>query len=339
MNKLDERYRAEKVPSKRGKYANWTAAKGLQAVDGLKTSPYLDEVAQRDIEGEIDAYRAKELIDSYYHSIAKAEEIERHAEADMVAARINILISEQAFTLSTEELVDIHARLFEGVFKFAGRIRTRNIIKYEWVLAGDTVTYGNAYNLRANVDSLMKKERLAPFRQMDDEERIYHLAQFCADLWQLHPFDEGNTRTTAVFMIKYLRTLGFDVDNTLFQDNSRYFRNALVRANYTNLKKHIFEERVFLDNFFIDLVDGTRHEMKSRYLLVGTDGTLLIDQDLNSRILSLINANSSITRAQMAEQLQVSLKTIERHLKELSDKVTRTGSKRKGAWKVEDNKG
>ena len=339
MDKLDERYKTEKTPSKRGKYANWTAAKGLQQVDNLTTSPYLDEVAQRDIEGEIDAYRAKELIDSYYHTIAKAEEIERHAEADMVAARINILISEQAFTLSTEELVDIHARLFEGVFEFAGRIRTRNIIKYEWVLAGDTVTYGNAYNLRANVDSLMKKERLAPFRQMDDEERICHLAQFCADLWQLHPFDEGNTRTTAVFMIKYLRSRGYDVDNTLFQDNSRYFRNALVRANYTNLKKNIFEERVFLDNFFIDLVDGTRHEMKSRYLLVGTDGTLLIDQDLNSRILSLINANPSITRAQMAEQLQVSLKTIERHLKELADKVTRTGSKRNGTWKVEDNKG
>ena len=339
MDKLDERYKTEKAPNKRGKYANWTAAKGLQAVDGLKTSPYLDEVAQRDIEGEIDAYRAKELIDSYYHTVAKVEEIERHAEADMVAARINILISEQAFTLSTEELLDIHARLFEGVFEFAGRIRTRNIIKYEWVLAGDTVTYGNAYNLRANVDSLMKKERLTPFRQMDDEERVFHLAQFCADLWQLHPFDEGNTRTTAVFMIKYLRTLGYDVDNTLFQDNSRYFRNALVRANYTNLKKNIFEERVFLDNFFIDLVDGTRHEMKSRYLLVGTDGTLLIDQDLNSRILSLINTNPSITRAQMAEQLQVSLKTIERHLKELADKVTRTGSKRKGAWKVEENKG
>ena len=339
MDKLDQRYKTEKAPSKRGKYANWTAAKGLQAVDGLKTSPYLDEVAQRDIEGEIDAYRAKELIDSYYRTIAKVEDIERHAEADMVAARINILISEQAFTLSTEELVDIHARLFGGVFEFAGRIRTRNIIKYEWVLAGDTVTYGNAYNLRANVDSLMKKERLTPFRQMDDEERIYHLSHFCADLWQLHPFDEGNTRTTAVFMIKYLRTLGYDVDNTLFQDNSRYFRNALVRANYINLKKNIFEERVFLDNFFIDLVDGTRHEMKSRYLLVGIDGTLLINQDLNSRILSLIDANPSITRAQMAEQLQVSIKTIERHLKELADKVTRTGSKRKGAWKVEDNKG
>jgi predicted HTH transcriptional regulator len=134
-----------------------------------------------------------------------------------------------------------------------------------------------------------------------------------------------------------LRSRGLDVDVSIFQDNSRYFRNALVRANYTNLKKNIFEERVFLDNFFIDLVDGTHHEMKSRYLLVGTDGTLLIDQDLNTHILSLIDANPSITRAQMAEQLQVSVKTIERHLKELSDKVTRTGSRRKGAWKVEDS--
>ena len=268
MDKLDERYKTEKAPSKRGKYANWTAAKGLQAVDGLKTSSYLDEVAQRDIEGEIDAYRAKELIDSYYHSIAKVEEIERHAEADMVAARINILISEQAFTLSTEELVDIHARLFEGVYEFAGRIRTRNIIKYEWVLAGDTVTYGNAYNLRANVDSLMKQERLTPFRQMDEEERIYHLAQFCADLWQLHPFDEGNTRTTAVFFIKYLQFLGFNVTNDIFAKNAWYFRNAMVRANYNNLKKGIHETTEFLELFLRNLLLGEDNPLQNRTLHV-----------------------------------------------------------------------
>jgi len=331
---IDETYRPEQGPDQKEKYANWSASKGLQAVDDLTTSSYLDEVAKRDIEGEIDAYRAKELIDSYYRTNAEVEEIQQYAEADMVAARINILISEQAFTLSTEELLDIHARLFEGVFEFAGKVRTRNIIKYEWVLAGDTVTYGNAYNLRANVDNLMKKERMTPFRQMDDEERIAHLAAFCADLWQLHPFDEGNTRTTAVFMIKYLHSLGYEVDNTLFQDNSRYFRNALVRANYNNLKKDIFEDREPLDNFFTDLVNGTRHEMKSRYLLVGSDGELVAEHNLNSRILALIQADPSITRARMAEALHVSVKTIERHLKELAGEVRHTGSKRSGHYEI-----
>jgi len=329
---IDETYRPEQGPDIKAKHANWSASKGLQAVDDLATSSYLDEVAKRDIEGEIDAYRAKELIDSYYRTNAEVKEIQQYAEADMVAARINILISEQAFTLSTEELIDIHARLFEGVFEFAGKVRTRNIIKYEWVLAGDTVTYGNAYNLRTNIDNLMKKERMTPFRQMDEEERIAHLAQFCADLWQLHPFDEGNTRTTAVFMIKYLRSLGYEVDNTLFQDNSRYFRNALVRANYNNLKKNIFEDREPLEIFFTDLVNGTRHEMKSRYLLVGTDGELIAEHNLNSRILALIQADPTITRARMAETLHVSVKTIERHLKELSDEVRHTGSKRSGHY-------
>lgn len=337
MSMLDEQYRTENAPSKKEKYANWAAASGLQDVDGLKTSTYLDEVAKRDIEGEIDAYRAKELIDSYYETMAEMEEADRHAEADKVAARINILISEKAFTLSTEELIDLHARLFEGVFDFAGQIRKNNIMKYEWVLAGDTVTYGNAYNLRANIDNLMKKERLTPFRQMDEEERIAHLSQFCADLWQLHPFREGNTRTTAVFMIKYLRSLGYEVDNTLFRDHSRFFRNALVRANYNHLKKGIFEDREPLEYFFQDLVNGTRHEMKSRNLLVGSNGETLKNQDLNSRILSLIKMDPTLSREQMAGQLQVSVKTIERHLKELSNRIKRTGSRKKGEWTLTDD--
>lgn len=329
---LDEQYRNERQPDKKTRYGNWTTAKGLQAVDGLETSPYLDSVAKDHIEGRYDSYRAKELIDSYYQTKADREEIEQYAEADMVAARINILIGEKAFTLSTEELLSIHERLFKGVFEFAGQIRKINIEKAEWVLAGDTVIYGDAFNLKVSLDEAMKKERFTPFGSMDEEEQIAHLASFCSHIWQLHPFREGNTRTVAVFMIKYLRKLGFEVDNTLFQNHSRYFRDALVRANYSSIRRGVYEDGFFLEDFFSDLLVGTKHTFRSRDLLVGPDGTVLKlrEETLDDAICIAIGETPSVTRKQLAENLGVSEKTIERHLRQLG--YVHSGSKKRGFW-------
>ena len=329
---IEEEYREERQPDKKQRYENWTTAKGLQAVDGLVTSPYLDRIAREHIEGRYDSYRAKELIDSYYQTIASAEEINEHAEADMVAARINILIGERAFSLTTEELLSIHRRLFEEVYDFAGEIRKRNIQKAEWVLMGDTVIYGDAYSLNANLDNLMKKERLTPFSAMDEEERLYHLAQFCSELWQLHPFNEGNTRTTAVFLIKYLKKLGYEVDNSLFQKHSRFFRDALVRANYSNVRLNVFEDMSYLEVFFSDLINGTKHVFKSRLLLIGQDGKTVIakEKDIKKTIAQAILDKPSITKKELAEMTGVSTKTIERKLKEMG--YSHSGAKKKGQW-------
>ena len=236
---LNSKYQNEPEPQKRERYINWLAAKGLQEVDGIHTSAYLDEVAEKHIEGTITAYEATKLIDSYYDVQNDQAKAEDHEEADKVASRINVLISESGFSLSVDELKSIHQRLFEGIYDFAGQFRKNNIIKYEWVLDGDTVTYGNAYNLESAVENALRAERLTPFRQMDQEEQVYHFSSFTANLWRIHPFGEGNTRTTAVFLIKYLRSLGIEADNSLFEQHSRYFRNALVRANYNHLKKGI----------------------------------------------------------------------------------------------------
>ena len=144
---LSQKYRNEQEPQKKQRYLNWMTAKGLQEVDGIHTSPYLDQVAEQHIEGTLSAYEASKLIDSYY-DVQKDLSVEDYSEeADKVAARINILIGEGGFSLSSEELKSIHHRLFEGLYDFAGQFRKNNIIKYEWVLDGDTVTYGNAYNL------------------------------------------------------------------------------------------------------------------------------------------------------------------------------------------------
>lgn len=326
----DYKYILQQEPDKSRRQAYWQAAKGLQDVDGLKTSDYLDKVAADNIEGKISAYEAKDLIDSYYDVKKDREKDSLYEEADKVASRINILIGEIGFSLSIEELKSIHKRLFEGIFDHAGAFRDHNIIKHEWVLDGDTVTYGNAYNLESGIENLFKAEKLTTFRNLDEEETLWHISRFISELWRLHPFAEGNTRTTAVFAIKYLRTLGFDADNSIFEEHSRFFRDALVRANYTNVRKGIYEDREPLDNFFSDLMLGTKHEFHSRYLHIFADTTTLNTKDLDARIMEMIKANKHITRLEIAKTLGVSVKTVERHLKNLP--LHFSGPAKSGEW-------
>ena len=332
---LEEQYQNEQEPGKKSRYINWQISKGLQAVDGIKTSDYLDEVAKEHIEGQITSFEASELIDSYYEIKEDREQESGTEEADKVAARINILIGEGGFSLTSDELKNIHKRLFEGIYEHAGFFRKNNIIKHEWVLDGDTVTYGNAYNLEGAVDNALHAERLTLFRQLDEMELVYHFSNFTSMLWRIHPFGEGNTRTTAVFLIKYLRSLGIDADNCLFEKNSKYFRDALVRANYTNIKKGVYADRDPLDNFFENLITGRKKTFSSRslHIYADTDKSIkgLHGEALDKEIIKLIDKNDTLTRAQMAKELGVSVKTIERHLAQMPN-IRYEGSAKKGRW-------
>ena len=265
------KYLRAKEPGIREKAYAWKTAIGLQKVDGLTPSDYLIKTAQRNIEGEITLAESRNLVAGYHKAkkIAEGKGADRAAEADIVSQHITEVLSEESFTFSPEELISIHKRLFEGVFEFAGRIRDYDITKEEWVLDGDTVHYGSAYRLMETLAFDFKQEREFSYVGISDDELIAHIARFTGNLWQIHAFGEGNTRTTGVFVIKYLRTLGFDVQNDVFAENAWYFRNALVRANYTNIPKGIEETSEYLEKFFRNLLLGEHNELKSRYLLVG----------------------------------------------------------------------
>ena len=268
-----ENYVRNAPPSKREKSSAWSAAIGLQQVDGLTPSKYLFETARRNIEGDITIDDAQELINSYYESkVSRAKDSDDTEEADKVASRIAKILSERAFSFSPSYLIAIHGKLFQGIYKFAGRLRNYDITKKEWVLDGDTVMYGAAFELRMALDYDFEQEREFNYKGLNMDQIVEHLADFVSRLWQIHAFGEGNTRTTAVFTIKYLRSLGFKVDNKIFADNSWYFRNALVRANYKNLPKGISREPSFLENFFRNMLMGEHHEMKNRYLHVNYRG-------------------------------------------------------------------
>ncbi|MCD8292870.1 MAG: Fic family protein [Prevotellaceae bacterium] len=266
---LDEYLRdADAAQRERGEA--WLTAIGLQQVDGLQPSPYLLQTARSHIAGDISMAEAKQQIESYYRSAERrgALENDRTEEADKVSARITEMIGEKAFSFSPTQLIAIHRRLFEGIYEFAGCIRDYNITKREWVLDGETVYYAGYDTIRETIDYDLKRELDFDYSRVRIDEAIQHLVRFCADLWQIHAFGEGNTRTTAVFFIKYLRTLGFKVVNDVFSRNSWYFRNALVRANYNNLQKGVTETTLYLERFFRNMLLGERHPLRNRELHV-----------------------------------------------------------------------
>ena len=260
-------YLRESEPDKAYRGYAWSTAIGLQAVDNLKPSKYLVDIAIQNIEGKITMKEAQSLIDSYYkEKTVRLYDDERTEEADKVSLHIVEILSETAFTFSTNEYIAIHRKLFKGVYKQAGKIRDYNITKNEWVLDGATVMYGSASELRATLEYDFSQEKDFSYKGLSMDEIIHHLAVFISRLWQIHIFGEGNTRTTAVFFIKYLRTLGFSATNDIFAENAWYFRNALVRANYTNLQKGIHETTEYLEAFLRNLLLNEKNELHNRNL-------------------------------------------------------------------------
>ena len=348
-----EEYIKQGEPGKIEKSEAWQTAIGLQAVDGLKTSDYLLNTAKEHIEGNISIDEAQKRIQSYYEQRTERTEIEDATkEADIVSTRIAKLLGEKSFQFSPAEWLTIHRRLFEGVFKHAGQVRPYNITKKEWVLNGDTVIYADFTSIRDTLDYDFATEKQFSYEGLSVEESVKHLAKFASDIWQIHPFCEGNTRATAVFMIKYMKTFGFRVNNDAFQKNSWYFRNALVRANYNNLQKGIHSTTKFLEMFFDNLLLETNYELKNRYMHVD----YVAENDCQSAkietpkcqfgtlectleelaLLDLIAKNPAITQQELAYATEKSIRTVKRLMKSLQDKnyIRRESGKRYGKWEV-----
>lgn len=345
-----EEYIRQGEPEQAEKSNAWKTAIGLQDVDGLKTSEYLLDTAKEHIEGKITIESAKSRIMSYYEQRSDRRAVEDSTkEADIVSVRIAELLSERTFQFSPAQLRSIHRRLFEGVFKHAGQFRTYNITKKEWVLNGKSVFYASYDSICDSLDYDFGNEKEFSYSGITINESVRHIAKFTSDIWQIHPFCEGNTRTTAVFILKYLQTFGFTVSNDVFADNSWYFRNALVRANYNDLQNGIHDTLEYLEMFFDNLILGEKKELKNRYLHV--DYSKL--QSANFRIskcknctlnctleeLAILNAiknDPDITQTELAAVTGKSLRTVKTRTVELQEKglIMRENGKRNGKWIV-----
>lgn len=277
-----DEYICQGEPSQKEKASIWQTAIGLQAVDGLQTSDYLKATACKHIEGEIDIDEARELIKSYYQSKTQREpDDEEKQEADKVSANITKILSSQTLDFSTGGYISVHRRIFDGVFKHAGKLRDYDITKREWVLDSDTVNYLNWEDLRRAIDYDISHEKEFSYKGISPDAMVEHITQFVSGLWQIHAFCEGNTRTTAVFTILYLRSIGFKVDNSLFARHSWYFRNALVRANYKNAIKGIDYTSVYLERFFRNLLLGEKWDLRNRYLHIHATDEWNVQPKLN----------------------------------------------------------
>ncbi len=359
-----EEYIRHTDASKKDKTLAWSTAIGLQQVDGLKPSSYLYETAKKNIEGELSFDEAKNLIDSYYENrTARTQDDERTEEADKVSSRIAQILSEPSFNFSPSHLIAIHKRLFEGIFKFAGKIRDYDITKKEWVLNGDTVMYGASFELKTALDYDFEMERNFKYKSLSTDEIIKHITFFVSRLWQIHAFGEGNTRTTAVFTIKYLRSMGYKVDNDIFAQNSWYFRNALVRANYKNLKEGIEENPVYLERFFRNLILDENNELKNRYTHIDYDeyikkfgekvkssekkqsinDTAKITQKITvkitvnqQKIIDVIKENPFATQEELSNIVGIARLNINKNMKKLQEQgiIKRIGADKNGHWEV-----
>ena len=340
MENFDE-YLRQGEPNKAEKAKIWKTAIGLQQVDGLEPSEYLIATARQNIEGEITIQEVKKRIESYYQQHPSKSDEDRTEEADKVSARITELLSEQTFTFSPAEYMTIHSRLFTGIYKFAGKIRDYNITKKEWVLNGETVLYASADSLKATLEYDFEQERKFNYKGLNEQEIVEHIAHFISNLWQIHIFGEGNTRTTAIFLIKYLRKLGFkNANNDLFANHSWYFRNALVRANYEDLSRGIYRTELFLIRFLLNFLLKGNYSLRNRemHILADTvnDTVKQHIDTVNDTVFSLMKQDKHVTAKEMSERLGISLSTVRRKIKELRDtgKIERIGSDKSGYWKL-----
>ena len=364
-----DEYLRQGEPSQKESAENWKTAIGLQAVDGLQPSAYLIDVAKRNIEGEISLDETRKLIDSYYQSkTVRTPKDEDEEEADKVSANIAKILASKTFAFNTNGYVSLHRRIFEGVFKHAGEIRQYDISKKEWVLEGDSVNYLNWEDLRRALDWDIEQEKNFSYKGLTDDEKIEHIAKFISGIWQIHAFREGNTRTTAIFTIQYLRSLGYEVNNEMFAKHSWYFRNALVRANYRNINKDIEYSPIYLVRFFRNLLLGESWVLKNRYLHIDPTDEWKVQprlatpqvphtphqkvdrkggqktekvgrkggQKTKDSILSLIASDPFVTTNEMSKRLEINRSAISKHIKKLKEDhiIERIGPDKGGKWLI-----
>jgi len=330
-------------PDKAEKVYAWRIAIGLQQTDGLTPSPYLIETAKQNIEGLITFDKVKERLDSYYRSRPPETDTGgRTEEADKVSARIAEILSEKTFNFSVMGYTLIHKRLFSGIYSFAGDIRDYDITKSEWALDGGTVRYARTDDIRTLLWQEFEQEKEFSYRGLTKKQTAEHIARFVSAIWKIHAFGEGNTRTTAVFAIKYLHSLGFAVTNDMFADNSWYFRNALVRANYSDLNSGVHSTNEYLDRFFGNLMLGEKNILKNREMHVLASPVDVpentgVPDGLTATELKVFNAIADgrlITADEIAEAVGVTGRTVKKITSTLTERglIKRIGSKRSGRW-------
>ena len=338
---FDEYKKVGESPDMAVRAKNWGTAIGLQQVDGLTPSEYLISTAHENIQGKITIVEVKERINSYYETVEGKSQPSGTQEADKVAAHISELLNDPSFDFIPTTLCAIHDRLFHDVFpEWAGNIRKVNITKEEEILNGKTVGYGTAALIMNSLGKKFDTEAAFNYKGLRKKEKVSNIEKFISGIWQIHPFREGNTRTIAVFTIKYLRSLGFDANNDMFERHSKYFRNALVRANYNDFQNNVYATMEYLDKFFGNLLLGENNKLDNDDLVVvpgkNNQKTTRKQPENNQKVLDILTNNPYVSRRQISQKLGFSDEQAKGILNKLKKQniIRRIGPDKGGYWET-----
>lgn len=269
MENKDNYIIENEITDSKKKQEYWATGIGLNKVDNLEPSKYLIDLSKKNINGELKYHEVEEALKTYYKGQDTSSiEIQREKECDLVSLRIAQLLEDKSFGFSPITLKNIHRYLFKDIYDFAGNYREYNISKKELILNGETVKYVNYQEIENYFEYDFKEEKDFDYSKLNNDELIKHIAKFTSTIWQVHPFGEGNTRTTAVFIEKYLNNMGFTVNNDMFKNKSLYFRNALIRSNYGNIPKNIYPTFDYLIMFFENLLQNKNNNLNNNQLVV-----------------------------------------------------------------------
>ncbi len=237
---------------------------GLNQVDNLKPSKYFYKVIE---ESKTYDEAEKKLQEYYKTKDLNDSSTKKEKECDIISVRIAKILESKSFVHSPIMLKDIHKSLFQDIFvghlaKYVGIFRNYNISKEEPILNGDSVNYGNHSEILEYLAYDFEQEKNKDYTKIPKDKWAQNFSKFISNVWQIHPFAEGNTRTIATFTMKYLQKNNIYSDNSIFKENSLYFRNALVLANYGNYPKGIAPDSSYLESFFEKLIIDRNKTLK-----------------------------------------------------------------------------
>lgn len=256
-------------PQVRNNMYAWCIGIGLQAVDGLHTSEYMQKTAIKAIEGNISPDEVRSMVTEYHEYKESKGELSKHKrEADFAAINIARLLLSPAVPFSVEGFKSIHRGIFDNSIESAGHLRDYNTRKSEWILDGASVHYSECEDLEERLTHDIEEESRFSYDGLTKEEIVKHITDFTSRIWLTHAFVEGNTRTVATFVIQHLHDIGIELNPVSFARNSEYFRNALVRACYESHNRNIAPNPVYLERFFRNMIMGEMWVLKSRYLML-----------------------------------------------------------------------
>ena len=185
-------------------------------------------------------------------------------EAEYTSIRLaELVIGESVSRFDFVALCDMHHYIFQDIYEWAGKIRIINIEKSEPALGGISIEYSDCFDIEKDATYVLDKMNHYAWEKVSIEEVAEIFSKYLAELWKVHPYREGNTRTVITFCSQFIESKGFYIDSDLFKDNAQYMRTALVAANALFSDLGDKRKPEYLEKIVLDALERGR-EMKQR---------------------------------------------------------------------------